>query len=132
MDINEIINLAIAALSGGGVSSLINWKIRKRNDLASAKQNEIEVIRKTIADVYKPTIESLKTEVTELREEVGHLRIDVKRLRQERDECHQALSEIRSQVNGLAAGRPQRNPRTGRYSKCSPTAQAEAGDGNDQ
>lgn len=126
MDINEIINLAIAALGGGGVTSLVNWRLHKRKETASVKQDEIEVIRKTIDDVYKPTIESLKGEVSELRSEVTSLRTDVKRLRSERDECHEALSAIRSQVEGLAAGRPQRNPRTGRYTR------GEAKDGNDK
>jgi len=131
MDINEVINLAISALGGGGIVSLVNWKLHKRKEAAAVKQDEIEVIRKTIDEVYKPTIETLKDQVTELRDEVGHLRADVKRLRAERDECHVALSEIRSQVEGLAAGRPARNPRTGRYSKGSPKVQEEAGDGND-
>ena len=80
MDVNEIINLAISALGGGGIVSLVNWKLHKRKEAAEVKQDEIEVIRKTIDDVYKPTIESLKGEVSELRDEVGHLRADVKRL----------------------------------------------------
>ena len=131
MDINEIFNLVIAALGGGGITSLVNWRLHKRKEAAEVKQDEIEVIRKTIDEVYKPTIETLKDQVTELRDEVGHLRIDVKRLRAERDECHQALSEIRSQVEGLAAGRPQRNPRTGRYSKCAEKEEPVT-DGDDQ
>ena len=127
MDINEVINLAISALGGGGIASLVNYGLHKRKEAAAVKQDEIEVIRKTIDEIYKPTIETLKDQVTELRHEMGGLRADVKRLRSERDECHQALSEIRSQVEGLAAGRPQRNPKTGRFAKCKEEPQ----DGND-
>lgn len=115
MDVNEILNLAIAALGGGGITSLVNWRLNKRKEAAEVKQDEIEVIRKTIEEVYKPTIESLKGEVSELREEITSLRADVKRLRAERDECHEALSAIRSQVEGLADGRPVRDPKTGKY-----------------
>ena len=107
MELGEIMNLAISALGGGGIVSLVNWRLHKRKEAAEVKQDEIEVIRKTIDDVYKPTIESLKGEVTELRDEVGHLRTDIKRLRAERDECHEALAEIRTRVDGLAAGRPR-------------------------
>lgn len=131
MDINEVINLAIAAIGGGGITSIVNWRLHKRKETAEVKQDEIEVIRKTIDEVYKPTIDTLKDQVTELRGEVGHLRADVKRLRAERDECHQALSEIRSKVDGLAAGRPRRDGKTGRYSKCAPKVE-EPEDGNDQ
>ena len=126
MDINEIVNLAIAALGGGGVTSLVNWRLHKRKEAASVKEDESEVIRKTVDEVYKPTIESLKGEVTELREEVTKLRSDIKVLRNERDECHEALAAIQNRVDGLAAGRPQRNPRTGRYTR------GEAKDGNDK
>ncbi len=132
MDVNEIFNLVIAALGGGGITSLVNWRLHKRKEAAEVKQDEIEVIRKTIDEVYKPTIETLNSQVMELREEVTKLRADVKRLRAERDECHEALSEIRSQVEGLAAGRPQRNPRTGRYSKCAPKEEVVVSDGDDQ
>ena len=113
MELGEIMNLAISALGGGGIVSLVNWRLHKRKEAAEVKQDEIEVIRKTIDDVYKPTLESLKGEVSELRDEVTHLRTDIKRLRAERDECHEALSEIRSQVEGLAAARPrpQRKPK---------------------
>lgn len=117
MDYGEILNFAIGALGGGGVTSLVNWRLHKRKETASVKQDEIEVIRKTIDEVYKPTIETLKGEVTELREEVFNLRSDVKRLRAERDDCHEAMSALRARVDGLAGGRPQRNPRTGRYTR---------------
>ena len=48
MDVNEIFNLIIAALGGGGITSLVNWRLHKRKEAAEVKQDEIEVIRKTI------------------------------------------------------------------------------------
>ena len=132
MDVNEIFNLVIAALGGGGITSLVNWRLHKRRETAAVKQDEIEVIRKTIDEVYKPTIETLNSQVMELREEVTKLRTDVKRLRAERDECHEAMAEIRSQVAGLASGRPQRDHRTGRYSKCAAKEEEVVSDGDNQ
>lgn len=132
MDVNEIFNLVIAALGGGGITSLVNWRLHRRKETAAVKQDEIEVIRKTIDEVYKPTIETLNSQVTELREEVTKLRTDVKRLRAERDECHEAMSELRSQVEGLAAGRPQRDHKTGRFSKCAPKEEEVISDGDDK
>lgn len=100
--------IIIAALTSSGLTSFVGWRIRK-------KQGEIETVKKLVDDVYKPLIEEQNKQIAELRQEVNSLYDDVKRLRSERDECKAALASIRSQVEGLAEGRPSRDNKTGRY-----------------
>jgi septal ring factor EnvC (AmiA/AmiB activator) len=122
MDFGEIMTYAATALGGGGIAGLLNWRWNKRKAAAETKQDEIEVIRKTIEEVYKPTIEYQNQQIRELREtitlqqgEIAELRRKVDECADSRDECHEALSAIRSQVEGLAEGRPSRDNKTGRY-----------------
>ena len=113
MDWGEIVSYLATAVGGGGIVSVLNWKLSKRKATAETKQEEIEVIRKTIDEVYKPTIESLNDQVKELREEVTTLRGEIKRIRAERDECHQTLTTLQEQVSRLVRSRDSR----GRYAK---------------
>ena len=96
------------------------------------KEKEIDVLKKIVDDIYKPTINDLKSEIAELREEVGSLKDQVDKSNAERDECHKALKELMSRVDVMAAGRPQRNPRTGRYSKSAPKEEVVNSDGDNQ
>lgn len=115
MDVNEIVNLAISALGGGGIASLVNWRLHKRKEVAETKQEEIEAIRKMVEDAYKPTIEHLEGQVAKLYDRQKFLEQRIDTLTAERDDCKQQLAEMLTKLDGIAAERPTRNPRTGRY-----------------
>lgn len=120
MDWQSVLELGTAALGGGGVFSLINWRLSKRKQAAVVKQEEIEVIRKEVEDAYKPTITFLKDQVKELQEEVKGLQEEIKSLRQERDECHTSVAKLMARLDTLDTGRPARDPSTGRFYKKNP------------
>lgn len=111
MDFGSILELLGCALGGGGVATVINWRLNKRKMSAEVKQDEIEVIRKTIEDAYKPTIEHLETQVDKLYKQVNFLENKVDKLTKERDDCKNALAALTSKVDGLERKRDNR----GRY-----------------
>ena len=58
------------------------------------KADQIENIRKTMDDVYKPIIDDLKRQVSELRDEVREVREENERLKDENDQLRDAIREI--------------------------------------
>ena len=117
MELAEIIEIATAAQGGGGIASLLNWRMAKRKEAALVKQDEIEALRKMVDDAYKPTIEHLEGQVAKLYDKQLYLEKRVETLTSERDECKQRLAEVSKKIDGIAAGIPTRNPQTGRFSK---------------
>ena len=57
MEIGEIITYVVTALGGGGAGWLVNWKWGRRKEAASVKADEIENMRKAMADFYDPLVE---------------------------------------------------------------------------
>lgn len=111
MDWTQIIIAALGVLAGIDLTRLAVVKTTR-------KEKEIDVIKKLVDEVYKPTIEDLKGEVRDLRDKVNLLEGQVDRISAERDECHKALQALTGKVDKMTAGRPARNPRTGRYDKA--------------
>ena len=108
MDFGEIMTYAATALGGGGIAGLLNWRWNKRKAAAETKQDEIEVIRKTIEEVYKPTIEYQNQQIRELREtvtlqqgEITELRRKVDECADSRDECHKMLQTLKGEIDRL-------------------------------
>lgn len=83
------------AVAGGWVSHILTIRWRVRGTKAGVKADEIENIRKTMDDVYRPIIEDLKKQVAELRDEVRDVRQENERLKAENGELREALREIR-------------------------------------
>ena len=128
MDFAEIMTYVGTALGGGGIASVLNWRWNKRKAAAETKQDEIEVIRKTIEEVYKPTIDYQNQQIKELREtvalqqgEITELRRKVEECSDSRDDCHKMLAAMREEITRLQRSRDKR----GRYAK-------EVRDGNNQ
>ena len=120
MDFGEIMTYIGTALGGGGIASVLNWRGNKRKAAAETKQDEIEGIRKTIEEVYKPTIDYQNQQIKELREtvtlqqgEITELRRKVEDCADSRDECHKMLSTLKDEIARLQRTRDNR----GRYAK---------------
>lgn len=120
MELGEILTYAATALGGGGIASVLNWRWNKRKAAAETKQDEIEVIRKTIEDVYKPTIDYQNSQIKELRETVALQQGELTELRRKvddcadsRDECHKMLATLKDEIARLQRSRDKK----GRYAK---------------
>lgn len=115
MELGEILTYAATALGGGGIASVLNWRWNKRKAAAETKQDEIEVIRKTIEDVYKPTIDYQNSQIKELRETVALQQGELTELRRKvddcadsRDECHKMLATLKDEIARLQRSRDKR------------------------
>lgn len=120
MDFGEIMTYAATALGGGGIAGILNWRWNKRKAAAETKQDEIEVIRKTIEEVYKPTIDYQNDQIEKLRQtvtlqqaEITELRSKVEECADSRDECHKMVATLKDEIARLQRSRDQR----GRYAK---------------
>ena len=101
MDLIQIVELVGAAVGGGWISHLFSVRSKVRQEKAGAdkaetevKADQIENIRKTMDDVYKPIIDDLKRQVSELRDEVREVREENERLKDENDQLRDAIREI--------------------------------------
>lgn len=115
---NIIITLATSLLSGG-FGGFIGWRAKKRRDKAEvdkaeeeAKASQIDNIRKTMDEVYKPIIDDLKkaisdarqdaekacARVNELEDKVDTLEKENRELRRENSALRDILNEIRPDV----------------------------------
>ena len=88
-------------MGGGWISHLFSVRSKVRQEKAGAdkaetevKADQIENIRKTMDDVYKPIIDDLKRQVSELRDEVREVREENERLKDENDQFRDAIREI--------------------------------------
>ena len=111
MEIGEIISYATAALGGGGIATLFNWRLNKRQKKAEVKKDEIDNINAIVESVYKPMIESLKARVDELDEEVRKLREEREQIAEKheqeiatiKEDCVRKSEAMRQQIFDLAA-----------------------------
>lgn len=120
MDFGEIMTYAATALGGGGIAGILNWRWNKRKAAAETKQDEIEVIRKTIEEVYKPTIDYQNDQIEKLRQtvtlqqaEITELRSKVEECADSRDECHKMVATLKDEIARLQRTRDNR----GRYAR---------------
>ncbi len=88
-------------MGGGWISHLFSVRSKVRQEKAGAdkaetevKADQIENIRKTMDDVYKPIIDDLKRQVSELRDEVREVREENERLKDENDQLRDAIREL--------------------------------------
>ena len=101
MDIIQIAELVGAAVGGGWISHLFSVRSKVRQEKAGAdkaetevKADQIENIRKTMDEVYKPIIDDLKRQVAELRDEVRDVREENERLKDENDQLRDDLRRL--------------------------------------
>lgn len=105
MDVIQIVELIGSAIVGGWVSRLLTIKSRVKQEEAGAdkadaeaKSDQIENIRKTMDEVYKPIIDDLKRQVTELRQEVKEVRDENQQLKDENDQLRDAIRELQPNI----------------------------------
>lgn len=105
MDVIQIAELIGSAIVGGWVSRLLTIKSRVKQEEAGAdkadaeaKSDQIENIRKTMDEVYKPIIDDLKRQVTELRQEVKEVRDENQQLKDENDQLRDAIRELQPNI----------------------------------
>ena len=82
------------AVTGGWISHILTIRWRVRGTKAGVKADEIENIRKTMDDVYRPIIEDLKKQVAELNEKVSALEEKNCMLEDENEQLRKAMREI--------------------------------------
>ena len=119
MNWENIILTVITALLSGGFGGIVGWRAKKRLDQAEAnkveeeaKASQIDNIRKTMDEVYKPIIDDLKKaiadarqdaeraceRVNELEDKVDALEKENRELRRENSALRDVLNEIRPDV----------------------------------
>ena len=117
----RIVELAVAIVGSAIITRIITIRQRVRQaksdaDKAEAevKADQIENIRKTMDEVYKPIIDDLKRQVSELRDEVREVREENNRLKDENDELRDAIRELAPDAvpsrRSINAKNQRRNP----------------------
>ena len=110
-----------AAIAASWITRILTIRARVRQEKAGADKAETEVradqienIRKTMDDVYRPIIDDLKRQVSELRKEVKEVREENSRLKDENDQLRDAIREIAPEAvpskRSLIAQNQRRNP----------------------
>ena len=80
MEVSEILTYAMTALGGGGVTQFLNWRLSKRKEVASVKSDEIDNMRKAMADFYDPLVKKQNTRIAELEQEVKDIRAEKRQM----------------------------------------------------
>lgn len=117
----RIVELAVAIVGSAVVTRIITIRQRVRQEKSAAdkaeaevKADQIENIRKTMDEVYKPIIDDLKRQVSELRDEVREVREENNRLKDENDELRDAIRELAPDAvpsrRSINAKNQRRNP----------------------
>lgn len=117
----KIVELLGAAIAASWITRILTIRSRVRQENAGAtkaeaeaKADEIDNIRKTMDEVYKPIIDDLKRQIAELRQEVKEVRQENAQLKDENDALRDTLREIRPDiVPSKRSENARRQPRNG-------------------
>lgn len=117
----QIAELLGAAIAASWITRLLTIRSRVRQENAGAakaetevKADEIDNIRKTMDEVYKPIIADLQRQIAELRQEVKEVRQENAQLKDENDALRDTLREIRPDiVPSKRSENARRQPRNG-------------------
>ena len=97
----RVVELLLAAVAASLITRFLTIKARVKQEKALAEKAQEEVgqfqidnVRKTMEEVYKPIIDDLKRQVAELRDEVREVREENNRLKDENDQLRDAIREI--------------------------------------
>ena len=95
MEFGDVWGYIITALGGGGITQLVNWRFNKKKNQAELKSDEIENMRKAMADFYEPLVDSQNRRISELETENARLREDMR----EMERTHQAqIAQLQEQI----------------------------------
>lgn len=120
MEINEIWGYIISAVSGGGLTQLVNWRLNKKKAGVELQQSEVAVIAETVRSVYEPIIRQQNERIDELNKEVKQLREEKRQMQEDYQKQIKALEErmlALSRAVGFKATQQARDPNNGRYVK---------------
>ena len=119
MELETILTMVGSLLGGGSLGGLLGWRMQKRKQTAEVKSDEIENMRKAMADFYDPLVERQNKRIAELEDEVKTLR---EQLNYERTEHQAQIAALQKQiveitrVLGIKANKQVRNER-GQFAK---------------
>lgn len=95
MEFGDVWGYIVAIVGGGGLTQLVNWRLNKRKNIAEVKSDEIENMRKAMADFYEPLVESQNRRISELETENARLRNDMR----EMERTHQVqIAQLQEQI----------------------------------
>lgn len=119
MEAGEIIGYIVSAVGGGGLTAIFNWRYNKKKNAADLKSDEIDNMRKAMADFYEPLVERQNHRIAELEKEVKTLRDE----RREMELSYQKqIADLQKQITeitralGIRANKQVRNE-LGQYVK---------------
>ena len=121
MDLGELFTYLGSAVGGGVITQIANWRLNKRKGIAEVKADEIENLRKTMADFYEPLVNRQNERIGELEAEVKTLR---EQLAYERNEHQKQIQSLQKQISelyrvlGVNATRRVRDEKTGQFRKA--------------
>lgn len=119
MEAGEIIGYIVSAVGGGGLTAIFNWRYNKKKNAADLKSDEIENMRKAMADFYEPLVERQNHRIAELEKEVKTLRDERREMelsyRKQIVDLQKQITEI-TRALGIRANKQVRNE-LGQYVK---------------
>ena len=102
----------MSAAGGGGLTGLLSWRYHKKKNDADIKSDEIDNMRKAMADFYEPLVKRQNDRIAELEKEVKTLRDE----RREMEQLYQKqISDLQKQITeitralGIKANKQVRN-----------------------
>lgn len=98
MEMPEIFGYIATALGGGGIATLLNWRLNKKRGEAEVQGSEIDNINKVVESVYKPIIDSQNKRIADLQHEVDNLRKE----RAEMEQSYRAqIASLQKQITDI-------------------------------
>ena len=119
MEIGEIISYVCTAIGSGGLGWVINWKWGRRKEAASVKADEIDNMRKAMADFYDPLVNKQNERIAQQDQRIAELEAEIKTSREERAKMERTyqdqIASLQKQITeitralGIKAARQVRN-----------------------
>ena len=107
MDYLNIMEIVGLVLGGGGLTSLLSYKVARRQALSEARRAENEAknaeneATKTVQDVYQELIDDVKRDREEQKAYIKEIKEDRAHLRNSRNELREENTKLRKEVNSL-------------------------------
>ena len=101
----ELWGYVLTALSSGGLTQLINWRINRRKGLSEVKANEIDNMRKAMEDFYKPLLQHQDERIAAQNARIVELEAEVKTIRDEKRQMEIAyqkqIADLQQQITTI-------------------------------
>ena len=127
MELGEILTYIVSALGGGGIGSVLTWKLNKRKGLAEIKTDEIENMRKAMEEFYDPLVKKQNERIAQQDKRIAELEQEIANSREERAKMEKfyqnQIASLQKQITditkalGIKANEKLRDENTGRFIK---------------